>query len=134
MKTNLILIKVAVLILNQANTFPFMPTHSLHQDPFPLNQHNDIIKWRKIDTLGSFISETNFEGESIVKVHTGAIEILAKEAFHDISHFLRSNHLSQLKGILNDPESSANDRFVALDLLRNSQIAAEGILPMCQDT
>ena len=134
MKTSLILIKVAVLILNQPNTFPFMPTHSLHQDPFPLNQHNDIIKWRKIDTLGSFISETNFEGESIVKVHTGAIEILAKEAFHDISHFLRSNHLSQLKGILNDPESSANDRFVALDLLRNSQIAAEGILPMCQDT
>ena len=111
-----------------------MPTHSFHQDPFPLNEHNDIIKWRKIDTPGSFISETKFEGESIVKIHTDAIEILAKEAFHDISHFLRSDHLSQLKGILTDPESSGNDRFVALDLLRNSQIAAEGILPMCQDT
>jgi fumarate hydratase class I len=111
-----------------------MPTHSFHQDPFPLNEHNDIIKWRKIDTPGSFISETKFEGESIVKIHTDAIEILAEEAFHDISHFLRSDHLSQLKGILTDPESSGNDRFVALDLLRNSQIAAEGILPMCQDT
>ena len=111
-----------------------MPTHSFHQDPFPLNEHNDIIKWRKIDTPGSFISETKFEGDTIVKIHTDAIEILAKEAFHDISHFLRSDHLSQLKGILTDPESSGNDRFVALDLLRNSQIAAEGILPMCQDT
>ena len=111
-----------------------MPTHSFHQDPFPLNEHNYIIKWRKIDTPGSFISETKFEGESIVKIHTDAIEILAEEAFHDISHFLRSDHLSQLKGILTDPESSGNDRFVALDLLRNSQIAAEGILPMCQDT
>jgi fumarate hydratase, class I len=134
MKTALILMKVAFLILNQAITIPFMPTHSIHQDPFPLNEHNDIINWRKIDTPGSFISEAKFEGECIVKIHTDAIEILAKEAFHDISHFLRSDHLSQLKGILNDPESSGNDRFVALDLLRNSQIAAEGILPMCQDT
>ena len=134
MKTNLILMKVAFLILNQAITILFMPTHSIHQDPFPLNEHNDIINWRKIDTPGSFISEAKFEGECIVKIHTDAIEILAKEAFHDISHFLRSDHLSQLKGILNDPESSGNDRFVALDLLRNSQIAAEGILPMCQDT
>ena len=112
-----------------------MPTSSSsHQDPFPLNGQNQSINWRKIDVPEDFISETKFEGEDIVKINTGAIEILAKEAFHDISHFLRSDHLSQLKGILDDPESSANDRFVALDLLRNSQIAAEGVLPMCQDT
>ena len=112
-----------------------MPTSSSsHQDPFPLNGQNQSINWRKIDVPEDFISEMKFEGEDIVKINTGAIEILAKEAFHDISHFLRSDHLSQLKGILDDPESSANDRFVALDLLRNSQIAAEGVLPMCQDT
>ena len=112
-----------------------MPTSSSsHQDPFPLNGQNQSINWRKIDVPEDFISETKFEGEDIVKINIGAIEILAKEAFHDISHFLRSDHLSQLKGILDDPESSANDRFVALDLLRNSQIAAEGVLPMCQDT
>ena len=113
-----------------------MPTSSSssHQDPLPLNGQNQSINWRKIDVPEDFISEMKFEGEDIVKINTGAIEILAKEAFHDISHFLRSDHLSQLKGILDDPESSANDRFVALDLLRNSQIAAEGVLPMCQDT
>jgi fumarate hydratase class I len=67
-------------------------------------------------------------------VDRSALTDLAKEAFHDISHFLRTEHLSQLQSILNDSEASSNDRFVALDLLRNSQIAAEGVLPMCQDT
>jgi fumarate hydratase class I len=77
---------------------------------------------------------TEFEGEKVLKVEPAALELLSREAFHDISHFLRSGHLEQLRGILDDPEASANDRFVALDLLRNSQIAAEGVLPMCQDT
>ena len=69
-----------------------------------------------------------------MKVNVEALQILAKEAFHDISHYLRTSHLAQLQGILADNEASANDKFVALDLLRNSQISAEGILPMCQDT
>lgn len=92
------------------------------------------VSWRKIDHLDSAISSSEYLGEKILKVDTLALEVLAKEAFHDISHFLRTDHLIQLKSILSDPESSSNDRFVALDLLRNSQIASEGILPMCQDT
>ena len=73
-------------------------------------------------------------GREVLKVDVSLLEYLARVAFHDISHFLRSSHLLQLQSILDDPEASSNDRFVALDLLRNSQIAAEGILPMCQDT
>ena len=112
-----------------------MMKHSItHQPPFPLSEDSNTINWRKISGLEGYISESFFEGERILKVNTEAINVLAKEAFHDISHFLRTDHLIQLKGILDDPESSSNDRFVALDLLRNSQIAAEGILPMCQDT
>ena len=103
----------------------------VHQEPFPLQRPADA-SWRKL--TGEHVSVAEFEGESVLKVEPVALELLAREAFHDVSHFLRSGHLEQLRGILDDPEASANDRFVALDLLRNSQIAAEGILPMCQDT
>ncbi|MBT3667868.1 MAG: fumarate hydratase [Opitutae bacterium] len=109
-------------------------TTGTHQNPFPLLDDSDTIRWRKISESEKYVSETFFEGERILKVNTEAINILAKEAFYDISHYLRPGHLIQLQGILDDPEASSNDRFVALDLLRNSQIAAEGILPMCQDT
>ena len=63
-----------------------------------------------------------------------AIQRLTAEAMHDIAHFLRPAHLAQLRRIIDDPEASANDRFVALDLLKNANIAAGGVLPMCQDT
>ncbi len=92
------------------------------------------IKWRKLDYLQSAVSTAEYSGETLLHVDRSALTDLAKEAFHDISHFLRSEHLKQLQSILNDSEASSNDRFVALDLLRNSQIAAEGVLPMCQDT
>ena len=59
---------------------------------------------------------------------------LTDEAMHDIAHFLRPAHLAQLRSIIDDPQASPNDRFVALDLLRNANIAAGGVLPMCQDT
>ena len=111
-----------------------MKSSTKHTEIFQIDNQDESIQWRKINTDQSFISEASFEGESILKVDTRALEILAKEAFHDISHFLRASHLQQLESILKDPESSSNDRFVALDLLRNAQIAAEGILPMCQDT
>ena len=111
-----------------------MSNNTKHQELFPLNKNDKSIIWRKINCEPSLISEVEFEGEKILKIDTTALEILSKEAFHDISHYLRSSHLQQLQNILNDSESSSNDRFVALDLLRNSQIAAEGILPMCQDT
>lgn len=63
-----------------------------------------------------------------------ALTALTAEAMHDIAHFLRPAHLAQLRAIIDDPAASPNDRFVALDLLRNANIAAGGVLPMCQDT
>lgn len=96
--------------------------------------NDSVIKWRKLDYIQSAVSISEYRGESLLHVETSALQDLAKEAFHDISHFLRSDHLKQLQSILRDADASSNDRFVALDLLRNSQIAAEGILPMCQDT
>ena len=92
------------------------------------------ISWRKLDYLDSKISTSEHAGETLLHLEPSALTALAKEAFHDISHFLRSEHLFQLRSILDDSEASPNDRYVALDLLKNSQIAAEGILPMCQDT
>ena len=111
-----------------------MAANITHQELFPISNNNHSIQWRKIDCDENLISSCQFEGECILKVDTKALEILSKEAFHDISHFLRSTHLQQLQAILEDSDSSADDRFVALDLLRNAQIAAEGVLPMCQDT
>jgi fumarate hydratase class I len=73
-------------------------------------------------------------GRNFLGVEPAAVTRLTREAMHDIAHFLRSTHLAQLRTILDDPESSPNDRFVALDLLRNANIAAGGVLPMCQDT
>ena len=71
---------------------------------------------------------------TFLKVEPEAIRRLTAEAMHDIAHYLRSAHLQQLRNILDDPEASDNDRFVALDLLKNASIAAGGVLPMCQDT
>lgn len=73
-------------------------------------------------------------GHTFLTVENQAIAELTEVAMHDISHYLRSEHLQQLANILKDPEASPNDRFVALDLLKNANIAAGGILPMCQDT
>jgi fumarate hydratase, class I len=105
----------------------------VHQRPFPMDPAKDI-EWNHMESLSAHVSESRFEGESILKVEVDALEVLASTAFHQISHFMRTDHLKKLRLILDDPEASPNDRFVALDLLRNSQIAAEGILPMCQDT
>ncbi|MEU8815951.1 fumarate hydratase [Actinoplanes sp. NPDC048796] len=73
-------------------------------------------------------------GRQFLTVEPSAITQLTAEAMHDIAHYLRPAHLSQLRSIIDDPRASANDRFVALDLLRNANIAAGGVLPMCQDT
>ena len=90
------------------------------------------MPWRKITS--EHVSVVEAAGRKVLKVEPEAIRLLAQEAMTDIAHLLRPGHLQQLANILKDPEASDNDRFVALDLLRNSQIAAEGILPMCQDT
>ncbi|RRD49404.1 fumarate hydratase [Arachnia propionica] len=73
-------------------------------------------------------------GRSFLKVAPEALTLLAETAMHDIAHYLRPGHLQQLRTILDDPEASANDKFVALDLMKNANIAAGGTLPMCQDT
>lgn len=73
-------------------------------------------------------------GRSFLEVSPEALRALTAEAMHDIAHYLRPAHLAQLRRIIDDPEASNNDKFVALDLLKNANIAAGGILPMCQDT
>jgi fumarate hydratase class I len=92
----------------------------------------DDTEYRLITTDGVSTFETP-EG-TFLKVEPEAIRALTAAAMHDIAHFLRSGHLQQLRNILDDPEASDNDRFVALDLLKNAAIAAGGVLPMCQDT
>ena len=102
----------------------------VYQDPFPLGP--DTTGYRLLSREG--ISTSQFEGREILKVAPEALSYLARQAFHDTSFFLRTDHLKQVAAILDDPEASANDRYVALTLLKNAEIAAEGILPMCQDT
>ena len=97
---------------------------------FPLGK--DTTPYRLVTTEGVSTFETP-EG-TFLKVSLEAITRITQEAMRDIAHFLRPGHLQQLRNILDDPEASDNDRFVALDLLKNSAIAASGILPMCQDT
>jgi len=97
---------------------------------FPLGP--DPTPWRKLDIEG--IATSICDGQTVLRVKPEALSALAFQAFHDVSHLLRPAHLASLKAILDDPEASANDRFVALDLLKNSNISAGGILPMCQDT
>jgi fumarate hydratase class I len=80
------------------------------------------------------VSIGRFEGEAVVKVQREGLTFLAREAMRDLAHYLRPAHLAQLRKILDDPEASHNDKFVALDLLKNANIAAAGVLPMCQDT
>ena len=92
----------------------------------------DDTEYRLVTTDGVSTFETP-EG-TFLRVEPEAIRRLTAEAMHDIAHFLRSGHLQQLRNILDDPEASDNDRFVALDLLKNAAIAAGGVLPMCQDT
>ena len=108
-----------------------MPTPPfVYQDPLPLGPDDTV--YRQLSSDG--ISITTFEGKSILKVAPAVLTYLAREAFHDTNFFLRPKHLAQVAAILTDPEASANDRYVALTLLKNAEIAARGILPMCQDT
>src|SRR3954465_1112268 len=97
---------------------------------FPLG--GDDTPYRKL--TGDYVATASFEGERIVKVEPQALTLLARDAFVDCAHLLRPGHLAQLRAILDDPEASANDKFVAFDLLKNANIAAGKVLPMCQDT
>lgn len=92
----------------------------------------DETPYRLVTTEG--VSTVDVDGQTFLKVTPEAIQRLTAEAMHDISHYLRPAHLAQLRRIIDDPEASGNDRFVALDLLKNVNISAGGVLPMCQDT
>ena len=105
------------------------PTFS-YSDLLPIGA--DTTKYRLLTKEG--VSVEKFGDKEFLSVTPEALTLLTETAMHDISHYLRSEHLQQLSKILSDPEASANDRFVALDLLKNANIAAGGILPMCQDT
>ncbi len=105
-------------------------TDFAYHKPFPLGP--DKTEYRLISKEG--IEVTEFEGKAILKVSPEAITRLSNEAIKDISFMLRPSHLKQVAAILDDEESTDNDRMVALTLLRNAEIAARGILPMCQDT
>ena len=101
-----------------------------YQKPFPILK--DDTKYRLLTK--DFVSTVNFEGREILKVEPEGLELLAKEAFTDVSFYLRTAHLEKLVKILEDPEATDNDRFVAHTMLMNQAVSAEGELPTCQDT
>lgn len=105
-------------------------TDITYSEMFPLAA--DKTEYRQI--TDQHVSVENLGGRDVLSVEPQALTLLAEHAFRDISHLLRPAHLKQLAAILDDPEASDNDRFVAYDLLKNANISAGGILPMCQDT
>ncbi len=102
----------------------------VHHELLPLGK--DETPYRLLTT--DHVSVVEFEGREILKVAPEGLTLLADQAIRDSAHLLRPSHLAQVRKILDDPEASDNDRFVALDMLKNANIAAGWILPMCQDT
>lgn len=101
-----------------------------YQKPFPLGE--DVTEYRLL--TAEHVSVDTFDGQSVLKVSPEALTVLANQATKDISFMLRPSHLQQVAAILDDPEASDNDRFVALSMLRNADVASRGLLPFCQDT
>ena len=91
----------------------------------------DKTEYRLLTKEG--VSTAQFEGKEIVKVSKEALTLLAQQAFHDVEFMLRREHNEQVAQILTDPEASENDKYVALQFLRNAEVAAKGILPFCQN-
>ncbi|MGD9797955.1 MAG: fumarate hydratase [Acidimicrobiia bacterium] len=112
-------------MVDPASSAPFE-----HVELLPLGR--DTTPYRLLTTEG--VSTVEAAGHRFLRVEPASLTLLAREAMRDIAHLLRPGHLAQLAAILDDPEASPNDRFVALDLLRNAAIASGGILPGCQDT
>lgn len=106
-----------------------MPTFS-YSELLPLG--TDATKYRLISSEG--VRVVKLGDKEFLQIEPSALEKLTAEAIHDISHYLRPAHLQQLANIIKDPDASPNDRFVATDLLKNANISAGGVLPMCQDT
>lgn len=102
----------------------------VYQNPFPLQPDDTEYYLLSRD----YVSMAEFAGQPILKIAPQALTLLAQQAFHDASFMLRPAHQQQVADILTDPEASENDKYVALQFLRNAEIAAKGILPTCQDT
>ncbi|MBG0518191.1 class I fumarate hydratase FumA [Enterobacter hormaechei] len=102
----------------------------IYQTPFPL-AHDDTEYYL---LAKEHVSVAEFDGQEVLKVEPEALTLLAQQAFHDAAFMLRTSHQKQVAAILSDPEASENDKYVALQFLRNSEIAAKGVLPTCQDT
>ncbi len=100
------------------------------QEMFPLEE--DTTVYRHLSE--AYVQVTSMDGQPVTVIQPEALTVLAEAAFRDVSHLYRTSHLASLKRILDDPEASPNDRFVALEMLKNAVIAAEGEFPMCQDT
>lgn len=103
--------------------FKYNPTYEKSKDT---TQYKLLTK--------DYVSTTTFQNREFLIVDPKALTLIAEEGFRDVSHLLRTHHLEKLNLIMKDPEASSNDRFVALDLIRNAIIAAEGEFPSCQDT
>ncbi|HPR33641.1 MAG TPA: fumarate hydratase, partial [Prolixibacteraceae bacterium] len=102
----------------------------VYQKPFPTGE--DTTPYRKLS--GDYVTTIHADGQTILKIEPEALELLAREAMTDVSFYLRPSHLEQVRSILDDPEATDNDRFVAHTLLVNQVVSAEGDLPTCQDT
>src|SRR6266849_5525825 len=111
-----------------STSHPIPPYH--HSPLFPLGK--DTTPYRKLSSDG--VQMQKIMGEEVVVISREALRALSEAAFADINHLLRPAHLKQLRAILDDPQASDNDKFVAYDFLKNANIAAGGVLPMCQDT
>lgn len=108
-----------------------MPTPEFkYYDPYPLGEDKTEYYLLTKD----HVSVSNFDGKEMLKVAPEGLSLLAKTAMRDVSFMLRKDHLEQMAAILNDPEASDNDKYVALTLLQNAEISAKGVLPFCQDT
>ncbi|MBO0710427.1 MAG: fumarate hydratase [Acetobacteraceae bacterium] len=107
------------------------PSGFRYSPMFPLGP--SATPWKKLD-LAAGVRTGICDGRTVLHIAPETLSELSFQAFRDVSHLLRPGHLQQLRAILDDPEASENDRFVALDLLKNANIAAGGVLPMCQDT
>src|SRR5262245_5403188 len=100
------------------------------QEMFP--HREDTTSYRRLD--GNWVSAERFRNDRVLMVDAAALTALAASAVRDVSHLFRPGHLAQLRKILDDPEASGNDRFVALNMLRNANVSAGMVLPSCQDT
>jgi fumarate hydratase class I len=103
-----------------------------YQEPFPLGK--DRTKYLKIEGSETFVSTDRFNDREILKIDPEGLTILAKAAMKNVSFLLRSAHNEQVARILDDPESSANEKGVALAFLKNAEVASQFELPLCQDT